>query len=338
MTIRIPSYLRGLLLGLFAALGPLPAQDDPSLADIKAELNEPIHLLFDGGNRQTGRVVKWDGEEMRLSVDLGAGSAEMTFPAESIKEIAFPGGQYTSLLHQWMQTPDRQEDAMELFRAFYRQRNPYLDLLDRNDFNLFFNYAKFALEQDVPLRAVAIIETIRPYIEDADRLRELDDAILMGFYLGGMRERAETQARRLIKDSQPYGDSAMPWRILAELHFEAEHYEKAFWTALQPVAFSNRMPMAELDACYALAVAAADELRLKEDARRLAHEMHRRGFAWPESVPAIRDRVPEAYSEIEESAEEPDEDDAPTDEEELEPLETPAPVDPVESLPTRLNL
>ena len=315
------------------------SQDTLSLSEIQDELKAPLSILLKNGNSQTGQVVDWNGQDMRLRVNLGGGTAEMSFSAEDILEIRFPGNEHIVTLYEWMRTPGREGDALELFRVYYQQRGAYLDLLEESDINLFFRYAMFALEQNKPLSAVAMIEVFRPLISDPIRLRELDDAILLGFYMSGMREEAEAQARLIIEESPLFGPSAMPWRVLAELQFVAERYEATFWTAIQPIAHSNQMPMAELDACYALAIVSAEELRLNEDAQRLADEMLDRDLSWPKSIPAIIDREPKFFSLGSEAREATEEENILSGEEALlKTLETPAPIDPRESLPSRLNL
>lgn len=328
-----------LLATFIFASSALFGQGSPSLFEIRIDLQAPLSIQLKKGNFQTGQVVHWDGQNMRLRVDLGGGTAEMSFSVEEISAISFPGNKHINTLYEWMRTPGRAEEALELCRAYYQQRGAYLDFLEDSDINLFFRYAMFALEQNEPLRAVAMIEVFRPLISDPIRLRELDDAILLGFFMSGMREEAEAQARLIIKESPPTGPSAMPWRILAELHFDAERYEATFWTALQPIAHSNQMPMAELDACYALALVSAEELRLKVDAQRLAIEMLDRDLSWPKSIPALIDREPKFLSRGFEAKKATDEENIPyTEKLLLKSLETPAPIDLSESLPSRLNL
>lgn len=328
-----------LLVAFISAARALFGQDSPSLLEIRTDLQAPLSIQLKKGNFQTGQAVYWDGQNMRLRVDLGGGTAEMSFSTEEIHAISFPGNKHINTLYEWTRTPGRVEDALELFRAYYQQRGAYLDFLEESDINLFFRYAMFALEQNKPLRAVAMIEVFRPLISDPIRLRELDDAILLGFYMSGMREEAEAQARLIIGQSPPSGPSAMPWRVLAELHFGAERYEATFWTAIQPIAHSNQMPMAELDACYALAIVSAEELRLKEDAQRLAHEMLDRDLSWPKSIPALIDGKPKFLSLVSEASKATEEENIPyTEKLLLKSLETPAPIDLRESLPSRLNL
>ena len=46
-----------------------------------------------------------------------------------------------------------------------------------------------------------MIEVIRPYIKDDALLRSLDEATLMGFFIGELYEEAEAQAREWIESA-----------------------------------------------------------------------------------------------------------------------------------------
>lgn len=336
------------LASAIVATSSLTADTDPvDFAKIEADLAGPVSLRLKNGNRQTGRVVSWDGETLRLAVQLGGGSAEMQFSADKIRDIAFPGGEYLERLRQWTTDPERSHDALALFRAFYKQRGPYLRYMDENEIALLVEYARFALEQDEPLMAISIINVLRPHIEDKALLESLDDAILLAFFLGGMKEEALTQAREWVETADPAGASALGWRILAEIHFREERYEEALWTALSPVAFANQMPTEHLDACYAFAIAAAEKTRQDTVKQKLHREMRQRNLAWPGNIPALADLEPEIVpapeeTEAAEGAEETDSQtgDAPGEEsnedatQETAPETTP-PKSP-DSLPSRL--
>jgi hypothetical protein len=320
---------------------PLPAQPsyDPDLATIRAELSGPIDVRLDNGNRQTGRVVGWDGETLRLNVDLGVGSAEMTFAAENIRDIRFPGREYRRVLAQWMEDPARTEEALELFRAYYQQQGAFFQYLNASELNLFVEYIRFAIEKDKPLRAVAMIEVLRPHIEDPQRLKALDDSILLAFFRAGMLDEAADQAAAWVESAPPAGESALGWRILAELQFREEAYEEALWTALYPIAFANQILPEHLDACYAFAIAAAEETRQRDLTARLTREMRGRGLAWPTEIERLQayEPPPPPDPAKDEPATAPEE--APEPEEDLiEPIQSPSPLDPMESLPTRIRV
>ena len=323
---------RLLLTTLLLAVTQVNAQQSPSLSEIYSTLRETITILLEGGNQQTGRVTRWDESELRIEGSVEGGTAEFTFPADEIRSIRFPGAEYKRILYDWKNDPNRVEDALALYRAFYQQQGGYLSLLSQRELSLFIDYADFALAQKEPLKAVATIAIISPYIEDEAVLKQLKENLLLGFFQSGMREEAEEEARKWIKKAEPAGSSALGWRLLAEINFDQEDYENAFWTAMHPIAFSNQMTMVHLDVCYALAVLAAEELRFKEEPLQLAAEMRDRGLAWPDHVEMLNGKAPEYYTAENTESEEIDE--AITIEQ--KPLQSPSPIDPIESLPTRI--
>ena len=323
---------RLLLTTLLLAVTQVSAQLSPTLSEIRSTLQEPLTILLDGGNQQTGQVTRWDESELRIEVSLGGGTAELTFPANDIRSISFPGAEYKSTLYDWKNDPKRVKDALMLYRAYYQQQGAYLSLLSQRQLSLFIDYAEFALAQNEPLKAVATIDVISPYIDDEAVLKQLKENLLLGFFQGGMRKEAEVEARKWIKKAEPAGSSALGWRLLAEINYEQEDFENAFWTAMHPIAFSNQMPMVHLDVCYALAILAAEELRFNEEPLQLATEMRDRGLAWPDYVEMLNGKAPEYFTSENTDAEITVE--ATIIKE--KPLQTPSPIDPIESLPTRI--
>ncbi len=317
-----------ILCGLAVLTGnPAHSQDTSRLETIRQELDGAVNLLLDNRSRASGQIVQWDGRELRLAVTLDAGQAEMTFAAEDIREIRFPGGEYLEQLHQWMEDPEHADKALELFQAFWEQREAYLPYLSSAELNLFLEYVRFALEQGQPDRAITLVEALRPRIEDERQIESLDNALLLASFQTRRHEEAARRAEAWIEQSQPAGASALGWRILAELHFQKESYEASLWTALYPIAFANQILPEYLDVCYAFAVAAATETRQKDLADRLANEMQQRGLNWPVELTLLEAYQPQALEPDPES----------TDEELLEPLQTPSPRDPLQSLPTRIR-
>ena len=319
---------RLLLTALLLAATQVNAQLSPTLSEIRATLQEPVTIVLEGGNQQTGQITSWDESLLRIEVSLGGGTAELTFPAKDIRSIRFPGAEYKRTLYEWKNDPERAKDALALYRAYYQQQGAYLSLLSQRELSLFIDYADFALAQNEPLKAVATIDIISPYVEDEAVIKQLKENLLLGFFQGGMREEAEVEARKWIKEAEPAGFSALGWRLLAEINFEQEEYENAFWTAMHPIAFSNQMTMLHLDVCYALAILAAEELRLKEEPLQLAAEMRDRGLAWPDYVVMLNGKAPEYLTAENTEAE--------TTIIEQKPLQSPSPIDPIESLPTRI--
>ncbi len=318
------------LLGGLLLLGGVkhsPAQDEPGLVTMRQQLNGPVQLLLANGSRNSGQITHWDGRELRLEITLDAGQAEMTYAASDIREIVFPGGDYLGLLSEWMQDPDRVDHALELFQAFYEQRGPYLNYLKPADHSLFVEYVRFALQQGQPERAIALVEVLRPIITDPAQIESLDDALLLASFQSGRYEEAVQRAEAWIESAPRAGESALGWRILAEIHFRNKNYEACFWTALYPIAFAHQILPDHLDLCYAFAVAAAHENRQLELTERLTQEMSQRGLAWPTQhalLETYRPRAPVPSSE--EVSVDP-----------AEPIQNPSPLDPLESLPTRIK-
>ncbi|MEC8614709.1 MAG: hypothetical protein VXY17_04830 [Verrucomicrobiota bacterium] len=302
------------------------------MSEIRTALQEPVTIVLKGGNQQTGQITRWDESQLMIEVSLGGGTAELTFPAGDIRSIRFPGAEYKRTLYDWKNDPERVEDALALYRAYYQQQARYLSLLSQRELSFFIDYADFALAQNKPLKAVATIDIISPYIEDEAVLKQLKENLLLGFFQGGMCEEAEVEARKWIKEAEPAGSSALGWRLLAEINYEQEEYENTFWTAMHPIAFSNQMNMQHLDVCYALAILAAEEIRLKEEPLRLAAEMRDRGLAWPDYIEMLSGKAPE-YFTVENTEPETTEEAIAI---EQKPLQTPSPIDPIESLPTRI--
>ena len=332
---KLAGLLSLLCLLILSNTTNLQAEDTFELSMILPVLEEPLTLVLNGGNQQTGRVTEWDGESIRIEVSLGGGGAELSFSKDDIKQIIFPGNEFLETLDKWQQDPAQTENAMALYRAYYQQRGPYFTLMSESELSLFVRYAEYALEKKKPLRAVAMIDAISPHIKEAAVLDRLKEGMLLGFFQGGcakkLRPKQLTGSKKQTRPDLQHWDGA----LLAQSNYENEDYEKAFWTALFPVAFSNQMPKAHLDVCYALAILSADELRLKEETERLAKEMRDRGFTWPDYIEILKGKAPEAFT-IEVAPKLPGETEAELSLEEA-PIQNPSPVDPIEELPTRIN-
>lgn len=322
---QVSSFRPQLSLLLF----PLALFAQPSLPEIRQELEGPLTVVLEGGNRQTGQLAGWDGDTLRLSVDLGGGGrAQLSYTPDEIRRVNFPGREYLQVLAEWMQDPARAEDAFELFNAFYRQQVSFFQFLEPADFNLYLEYVRFAIANDQPLRAVALIDTLRPFLEDPERLQALDESILLAFFQADLIEEAGEKAREWTASAPTAGPSALGWRVLSELQFREEAYEEALWTALYPIAFANQILPEHLDICYALAIAAARETRQHPLAERLGREMQTRGLDWPSHLTRLEPYQPTPIANQTEDSET---------EEAIDPIQSPSPLDPMQSLPTRIR-
>ena len=303
-----------------------------NLREVRSRLSQPVVLLLENGQQRSGEINAWDGETLSLRIDISGGSASMNFAADAIRDISFTGSEYLPVLYKLEKNPARSDEAFALFEAFYQQRGRYLRYMDVGELGMFVRYARFCLAHEKPLRAVAVIEVIRPYIKDDALLRSLDEASLMGFFLGELFEEAEAQARQWIESAGYDRSSALGWQILAQIQFMRAAYEDAMWTALNPIAFANNLPIEHLGACYALAISAATETRHEAIAERLTREMQARGFAWPSKLAILA-----KYNPLTKDTSASTEQAQPVVSSLADPIQTPSPIDSEIALPTRLQ-
>ena len=303
-----------------------------NLREVKSRLSQPVVLLLENGQQSSGEINAWDGETLSLRTYIGGGSASMNYAADAIRDISFTGSEYLPVLYKLEKNPARSDEAFALFEAFYQQRGRYLRYMDVGELGMFVRYARFCLTHEKPLRAVAVIEVIRPYIKDDALLRSLDEATLMGFFLGELYEEAEAQACQWIESTGYDRSSALGWQILAQLQFMRAAYEDAMWTALNPIAFANNLPIEHLGACYALAISAAAETRHEAISERLTKEMQARGFAWPAKLAILA-----KYNPLTKDTSVSKEQARPVVSSLVEPIQTPSPIDSEIALPTRLQ-
>ena len=60
-----------LITTLLLAATQVSAQLSPTLNEIRTTLQEPVTIVLEGGNQQTGRVTSWDKSQLRIEVSLG---------------------------------------------------------------------------------------------------------------------------------------------------------------------------------------------------------------------------------------------------------------------------
>ncbi len=340
-THRLTIKMKGiviLLVVLFVSLMPTGASSerDTSLNAIREVLRGPVEIVLQNGIQYAGRIDAFDGESLGLAVATATrGEAILTFDKEQIQRLRFPGEAYRETLLRWMEDPNRLDDALALFRAFYEQQASYFDLLPESALSLFIEYARFALRNNQPIIAVAVAEEIRPRLQTPAMRRRLDDTLVLGFLRAGLQDEAAEAARAWIREADPAGDTAMGWRVLAEIHMQSEAFDDALWIALQPIAYAGVMPMEHLANCYAMAIVSALELRHNDMARRLYLEMIERELSWPSRPDWIANEEPTHWNEPEEHTLAADDADTLLEEEEA-PIQSPSPIDPMESLPTRI--
>jgi len=296
---RIPLAL-SILAGLTHALSAIPSEE---LATIKAELSEPILLKLKNRQQISGNPINVSEKQIQVASAEGEGEIVFTFELEQIQEITVPGDSYKALAAEWMRS-GQSEDALELMGMLYEQRKTLLPLLPASDSHFFTYYVDLVLDSPHPARAIAIIQTLRPQIENPAALRALDDAVLESYQTLELYEEAQPLAEAWIKARKPYGESALGYYVLGAARLRSEAYEEALDLALHPIVFASPIPTDKLAECYAVAVSAALALRERTYAATLYREMQARGFDWPaddRSLQAFLKDINEYINDHEES-------------------------------------
>ncbi|WPJ94373.1 hypothetical protein SH580_13110 [Coraliomargarita algicola] len=276
-----PSFYAAIKL-MMASLLPMTGYAIPAdeLAAIKAELSEPITLRLKNRNTVSGNPFKVSKDQIQIASAEGAGEIIFTFQTDEIREISVPGESYKSVAAEWMQAGNT-EDALELMSMLYAQRGPLLPLLPASESHFFTYYVDLVLDSPKPARAIAIIQTLRPQIENPEALRALDDSTLESYQTLELYDDAVPLAEAWVAERKPFGESALGYYVLGAARLRDEAYEEALDLALRPIVFASPIPTDKLAECYAVAVSAALGLRERPYAATLYQEMQTRGFQWP---------------------------------------------------------
>lgn len=247
---------------------------------IQTELSAPIQLKLANGQRISGNPINVSETQIQIATAEGAGEIVFTFEIPEILEISVPGESYKSLAVEWRQA-GAQEDALALMGLLFAQRKSLLPLLPPGESHFFLYYVELVLSSPHPARAIAILATLRPQIENPAALRALEDVTLESYQTLGLHDEARPLAEAWIEVRKPYGESALGYYVLGTAHLREQAYEAALDLALRPIAFASPLPTRHLAECYAVAVSAALQLRERAYAATLYREMQARGFEWP---------------------------------------------------------
>ncbi|MFT5836856.1 MAG: tetratricopeptide (TPR) repeat protein [Candidatus Azotimanducaceae bacterium] len=247
---------------------------------IESELSQPITLKLTNRQEITGNPIRVSIDQIQIASAIGAGEIVSTFEAGQIREIFIPGESYKTLATEWMHA-GKNDDALELMSLLYAQRSPLLPLLPASESHFFIYYVDLVLDSPHPARAIAIIQSLRPQIQNPSALRALDDATLESYQTLELHEEALPLAEAWVESRQAYGESALGYYVLGAARLRAEAYHEALDLALHPIVFSSPIPTDKLGECYAVAVSAALGLRERAYAATLFQEMEAREFEWP---------------------------------------------------------
>lgn len=263
---------------LLLALSPVHAE---SVADeLESALSGPVRVELNDGRSFSGQPVAFRDDVLLLRMRIDGGEADRGFPRSDIAEVNFPGEKVVAEAAELLEDGELTE-ALPLLEAIWRQRAPYMAIVDTPTLELVSALPFVHLETGDPYRAIGLAKNLLPHAADevADTLHE---AILLGHYRLEFYKETEELAREWIRAQEEFPASALGWKILADLALREDDFEKVVWIALQPIAIAGPQPVKHLDGCYALAIHAFHEMENPDRAQRLHREMTARGLAWPE--------------------------------------------------------
>ena len=173
------------------------------------------------------------------------------------------------------------ELAREVLGELFVQRTDLLAVLPPAEVGEFLALARLHLEAGDPTWAVALCRRLRPFLTRQEHLRRLADIELAAQYSLWRVAEMLPLAESWVAERHPGGPSALGFHVLAEHALVSRRPGDAMDWALSVVAMASSGPVESLDHCYAVAVAAALELRDKDHALLLWREMQSRGMEWP---------------------------------------------------------
>jgi hypothetical protein len=270
------------ILSLFA-LRPVLAQPD----SLDLQLAREAAIVTTVAKREFSGLL--DGlRDGRLFIRVATGGGEVgySFAPDDIASLTLPGADFEARATELCDRGAFAE-AFPLLEALARQRLRYLPVLADAHQRPLWQLVRASMRAGNPLTTLGYVNQLRilPSMNDANRIL-LRDAELDAHVKLGRVDDIQRLATAWCAEADLSGDSALGWKILAQVAYDRGDFAKARWTALQPVVFSGHLPIEHLDACYALAISAAHRLRGEPHAAVLYREMQTRTIAWPE-IPAL---------------------------------------------------
>lgn len=209
------------------------------------------------------------------------GEVGYSFAPDEVREFTIPGADLASEgIDLWEH--GETTEALPLLAAIGRQRFRYLPLLNREQRRPLFALIAAEIAANDPRAAIAFVGLVRPYATTHREAVELRDAELNAYVNLGLTAETRALAEAWCAAADATEGSALGWKILAQIEFDAGNFDHALWTALQPIVFSTYLSLEDLDHCYVLAIASADALGDRATGLRLYREMNARGLTWPD--------------------------------------------------------
>lgn len=283
-----------------------PAPVEWTEAAIREELSAPIKVQSKVGRDFVGIARSVDAERIVLQTRVAGGSVEYTFKSDEIVLVQLPGGALKPHALDLIEG-GRATEGLDLLERLFAQREPFFGYLPFSEAAFFAEQLPLFREHGAPAKGLALARAVEPWVREDDRWGAVArDEILLGEFLVGDPQTAESLAQEWLAAAPREATSALGWYVLGALEAQREAYDAAWFTWMHPIVFSGRRPMPYLPECYARAIRAGIELERISEARRLLAEMEARVLAWPPQIPAPEFPPPEESNDAaspEESAE-----------------------------------
>jgi len=248
---------------------------------VERSLSENQGLVLRSRQPISGKAVSIVDGQLLFRARRGGGSLEYRYPLQDIERLQFPGNDVAYAAREYIEA-DEPKKALPLMEAMFLQRGPYLQLITPGEMAFFAEYAELEYHHGDPFKGLGAGKALLDYAQDPRLKRQLEDLVLLGNYQLPIEQNTRDLAEEWVAENEPYGPSALGYYVLGRLDFDNEDYDEALMQALEPVVYSSQFPMAYLDYCYALAIAACVELELVDEERKLRAEMAERHIAWPD--------------------------------------------------------
>jgi hypothetical protein len=275
---RVAALLVAIVLLPVAVDGQSPAELDRQLA------REPAEVTTTAGRTVRGLLDGFRDGRLHVRLATEGGEVGYSFGPDEIARLQLPGA---ALEVEALEQVDRAAiaRAMPLLEALARHRVRYLPVLDVPRQRVLWELAIHARATTDPHTVRAVVRAMAPIADTPDKRLTLLEAELDLALLTDTGDEIRVLAERWCAVADPAGRSALGWRVLAALAYDAGDDHRARWLALQPVTFAGHLGMRDLDRCYAIAICAAERRGDRDHAHVLRHDMQLRQLAWPVDCP-----------------------------------------------------
>jgi len=236
-------------------------------------------LITKDGQRFEGRLIGMEGGYISLQETKSASAslAIHRFDTEETAHIEFSDKEQRIAAAE-IYGNQHYADAIPLLESLVFRRLPFLGILQQKDEEVFSSLLLSYSASSLYDRCLGRHKLWHRKLAHHKTSKDSSIAAMRSAWAAGYRDEAALFAQRWIDAGYSSKQSAIAWRILAELAEEKDNYEDALWISLQPIAFADAKPIDQLAECFAITLAAAKRLGKDDYIARLSEEATARGL------------------------------------------------------------